>query len=120
MKTYLCRWPHGLFSIVSAADEKSLTQELSADNVCSLEQARRDGGVIFELPEGFQFRIHFAWTTEGDLEVWKWSFGEEAARKLDELFPNIAALKGAEFKTKKAAKKAIAKALALDAGQEPK
>lgn len=67
MKTYLCRWPHGLFSIVSAADEKSLTQELTADNVCSLEQARRDGGVIFELPEGFQFRIHFAWTTEGIL-----------------------------------------------------
>jgi hypothetical protein len=34
----------------------------------------RSEGVIVELLEGFQFRIHFAWTIEGDLDVWKWSF----------------------------------------------
>jgi hypothetical protein len=100
MKTYLCRWPNGTLSIVTAENDNELRQELMKEGVC-LENDEWDSpdGLIIEMPKGF--RLHFYFNDEADLMFF--GFPQDAMPTVERLYPHLAAAFKVPYKTKRAA-----------------
>jgi hypothetical protein len=114
MKTYLCRWPNGALSIVAVEDESQLATELAADAPCSPEEVDSPRGVVLELPRGF--RAHFCLADNGAFEFTGWP--QDAIPTLERLYPHLSAVGSQEFKTRKAFREAVERAVRRERGEQ--
>ena len=110
MQTYLCRWPNGTLSIVTAEDKDDLNKQLLGDEVCTFEEMDSPDGLIIEIPRGFRIHLHLNELAEFEF----YGFRRDAMPTLERLYPHLAAAMKVNCKTKKAADTAARAAAAKE------